>query len=86
MYRTKTSCCTSDSLGFHCGIAGSLLGGLASKPGQPGSVALGSARIARDADSLAGEQVTFVGAVPVGGASALLEIVPVRLVVEGRVK
>jgi hypothetical protein len=41
-------------LGFNCSIAGSLLGGLTSKPGQPGSVALGSARIASDADSLSG--------------------------------
>jgi hypothetical protein len=51
-------------LGFDCGtagrllgcrcIAGSLLVGLTGNAGQPGSVALGSARIARAADSLPG--------------------------------
>ena len=35
-------------LGFRSGIAGGLLGGLMGNAGQPGSFALGSARIASD--------------------------------------
>jgi len=45
---------TARFLGFHCGIAGRLLGGLTGNVGQPGSVALGNARIASDADSVSG--------------------------------
>ena len=41
-------------LGFHGGIAGGLLGDLTGNAGQPGSVALGSARLASEADSLSG--------------------------------
>jgi hypothetical protein len=41
-------------LGCHCNIPGGLLVGLTGKPSQPGSVALGSARVASDADSLSG--------------------------------
>ena len=37
-------------LGFRSGIAGGLLGGLMGDAGQPGSLALGSARIASDVD------------------------------------
>jgi predicted lipoprotein len=36
-----------------------------------------------NADDLAGREVTFVGAIPLGGGSATLEIVPVRLQVAG---
>jgi len=41
-------------LGFRSGIAGGLLGGLMGNAGQPGSFALGSARIASDVDRVAG--------------------------------
>ena len=41
-------------LGFHGGIAGGLLGGLTGNAGQPGTVTLGSARRASDADGVTG--------------------------------
>src|ERR1700682_4187895 len=41
-------------LGFHGGVPGGLLGGLTGNAGQLGSVALGSARIASDADRAPG--------------------------------
>ena len=41
-------------LDFLGGLAGGLLVGLTGNVGQPGSVALGGARIASDADSLSG--------------------------------
>ena len=37
-------------------------------------------------DDLAGRDVTFVGAVPLGGASETIEIVPVRLRLSGGAK
>src|SRR6202035_1812747 len=67
-------------LGFRSGIAGGLLGGLMGNAGQPGSFALGSARIASDVDRVArGLSLGECRVVYPGSRSKLLQFRPLRV-------